>query len=97
MTCKKCGGEIHGDACKLCEMFAEQAPPGGTCTGWPMKSMSMGVLPSQVQEANEHLAANGIRPSEAVYEPDGRVTIHSAKAKKKVMKAKGMTDFSAFN
>jgi hypothetical protein len=97
VKCKKCGGTIHDGTCKICEMLAEQAPPGGTCTGWPLESMSMAVHSEQAQEANQFLADNGISSREAYHKPDGKLVLESATARKKVMKAKGLTDLSAFN
>jgi hypothetical protein len=105
--CAKCGGNLQHDLCTLCEMFAEQSPPGGTCTGWPMKSQNMSVLPEQSLEANQHLAANGISSREAYYEKDGTLVMESAAARKKVLKSKkttlrggkevSMTDLNSFN
>lgn len=95
--CKKCGGNVKLDICLLCEMFEAQSPPGGTCTGWPMESTALGVCTDQVQEANEHLAANGISSREAYYKPDGKLEIQSKAARKKVLKSKGMIDLEDAN
>ena len=97
MKCDKCGGNLRYGLCRLCEMFAAASPPGGTCTGWPMKSMALGVGTDQVQEANEHLAANGISSREAIYQEDGSLEISSKAARKKVLQSKGMVDLEDAN
>lgn len=104
MICPKCGGFVQVGVCKLCEMFEAGSPPGGTCTGWPMKSRSMAVAKHQVQEANQFLSEYGITSREAMYEKDGTLTLESAKAKKKVIAARNkatgsdrLKDLSSFN
>lgn len=95
--CKKCGGTPQHGVCLLCDMFAAASPPGGTSTGWPMTSMAMGCHADQVREGNEFLAAQGISSREAHHTPDGKLQIESNAARKKVLKAKGLTDFGSFS
>lgn len=104
MKCSKCGGTLQHGLCLLCEMFESQSPPGGTCTGWPMESLSMAVCSDQVQEANEFLRDSGISSREAYHKPDGKLVLESAKAKKRVIAAKNkamgsdkLKDLSSFN
>lgn len=86
--CKKCGGTKRMGECKICIMLAAQSPPGGTCTLWPMESMSLAEHPDDVQAANEKLAAAGIGSREAHYKKNGKLVLESAAARKKVMKTK---------
>lgn len=107
MKCEKCkkAAALRGkNVCGICEVLEAQQPPGGTCTGWPMKSLSMAVHSEQAQEANQFLAANGISSREAYHEKDGTLVLESAKARKKVIAAKNKAmgtdkykDLSAFN
>lgn len=86
--CGKCGGALQKGLCLICPMLADQAPPGGTCTMWPMESMSLAEHPDDVQAANEKLAAAGIGSREAYYKLNGKLVLESAAARKKVMKTK---------
>lgn len=97
MICPKCGGDVQVGTCKICEMLESGIPPGGTCTGWPMESMRMAVHPSQVAEANGHLAAHGISSREAYHKKNGKLVLESAAARKKVLKSKGMIDLEDAN
>jgi hypothetical protein len=95
----KCGRDAmrFKDECGICEILRCQSPPGGTSTGWPMKSKAMGCHSDQVEEGNAFLAENGISHRDAHHESDGQLVLSSAKARKAVLKAKGMTDLNSFN
>lgn len=60
---------------------------------WPMRSMAMSVLPSQVEEANNHLKTNGCN---ARHSPDGIMHIPDAGDKKRVLRAKGARDYDSY-
>jgi hypothetical protein len=104
----KCGAQAlrRKLVCGVCECLESGEVPGGLQPStWPQTSMSLAVHPSQALEANQHLSNHGIGSREAHYQPDGRLVLESAAAKKKVLKTKTTvsggkrihaTDLSAF-
>ncbi len=90
VTCKKCGGTIHGDECKLCEMFQCAAGPDGhrpSC--WPMLSSGMGVHPKDIKKAMASARQHGVAVE---YNSDGRAIIRSRQDRKNLMKISGIHD-----
>ena len=52
MKCKTCGGNRTKDQCKICELLASGRPPGGHHSAhFPRAVSSLGLHPSQVEEA----------------------------------------------
>lgn len=88
--CRKCGGTPAPTGCKLCELFASHAPPGGTpTTGWPMVSEALAVDPSQVGEANARARRHGIPVH---YDAGGFCHIPDRAARKKLLRLENLKD-----
>lgn len=89
--CPACGGTVHrSGVCKLCEMFAAAAAPGGDKPeGWPMLSDAMGVAPRQVEGAMAVDKRLGVPIS---YAPDGRAVYENQSQRNAHMKAHGFHD-----
>ena len=90
--CKKCGGNLHGPECKLCEMFSAGTTPGGhgtTC--WPMVSEALAVHPRQVDQANERARRHGIN---VAYDQKGNCHIPDRGNRKKILRLEGLRDNS---
>jgi hypothetical protein len=86
----KCGAEKTAGPCKLCDMFAAAAAPGGTgTTGWPMVSNALSVSPRQAAAANARAKAHGIG---VVYDSKGKCHISDRGNRKKLMRLEGMHD-----
>ncbi len=89
-VCKKCGGTIHGEECKLCEMFAEAEPALAAAPGlwdnWGHMG-SLAVHPSQVAAANARLKRHGIVGG---YDPKGDVHVPDRANAKKLLRLEGM-------
>ncbi len=65
---------------------------GGISLNWPKKCDGTGVLPSQTQEASEHLASQGV-PTE--FAPDGRAILRDRSHRNNVLEALGLHDKDA--
>lgn len=89
-TCRKCGGTIHGEACKLCELFRDgflvHDGVEKERLNNPKLSDALAVHPKQVQEATERAKRHGIP---TYYRPDGRPEIVSRAHQKKLLKLEG--------
>lgn len=87
-VCPDCGGTIHRTGvCKLCEMFAASAAPGGDKSeGWPMLSDAMAVHPRQIEGA---MAADKKLGVPVEYVGDGRVKYANQSQRNAHMKAHG--------
>lgn len=90
--CEKCGGRIHGHACKLCEMFETGSTPlGHTAGSWPIRSDALGCHPSQIAEIMERNKKAGV--TGVSYDPaDGTAIIDSRQERKKLIAAEGYHD-----
>lgn len=83
--CRRCGGNrTKTGKCNICEMLGQGAVPGGTqTTGWPMKSVAIGVHADQVEEANARNKRHGVN---VVYAQDGDAIIPTPGEYKKLQK-----------
>jgi hypothetical protein len=91
-VCKKCGGTIHGDECKLCELFASSSPPPAAQSGlWESWGQlgALAVSPKQVAEANARLKRHGIV---GAYDPTGNIHVPDRANRKKLLRLEGMHD-----
>lgn len=91
-TCPKCGGNLHGPTCKLCEMFETGQVPGGHhTTTWPQNmGDSLGVHPDQIPEAMERNKRHGV--TGVTYNADGEPLVADRGARKKLLRVEGVHD-----
>lgn len=89
-VCKKCGGTVWPEGCRLCPLFASQQTPGGHhTTTWPLVSEALAVHPKQVAEANARAKRHGIS---VTYQKDGRCIIPDRGNRKKLLRLEGLHD-----
>jgi hypothetical protein len=96
-VCTKCGGNVRGEKCLLCELFAvgqtfgeANVLVGGTPTsGWPIKSLALAVHPNQVEQANARAKRHGIN---VTYSKSGACHIPDRANRKKLLRLEGMHD-----
>lgn len=77
---------------KLAALFGTEVG-GDRPSCWPHTSRAAAVHPSQVAEANAHLAASGSR---CYHDKSGKLVSPSKAEFKKMLAVKGLRDFSAF-
>lgn len=71
----------------------------GACHAWRrgLRSVALGVNPTQIPEATEQLRKAGVSESEAHFTREGHLMIHSRQARKRILKTVGMIDKDSFN
>ncbi len=74
------------------DITAELSRRKDICGNWPKKCDGTGVLPSQVAEASEQLASEGV-PTQ--FAPDGRCILESRGHRNKVLQVLGLHDKDA--
>lgn len=92
-VCRKCGGNLYANGCRLCPMFAASKAAGGQQpSGWPMTSQALAVHPSQVAEANERNRRHGLGTR---YDPaTGNAIIPDRTDRKRLLRLEGFHDKS---
>ena len=93
-VCTKCGGTVHAEHCKLCELFAEgfegYAGVEVCRLNNPAGSLALKVHPKQVQEAIASAKKRGV-PTE--FDRTGKPLFTSRAHKKAYLKAYGYVNF----
>lgn len=88
-TCKKCGGNLHGPKCLLCELFEAGLAYDGVekeRLNNPKLSDALKVHPRQIPAAMARDKRHGV-PTD--YHPDGRPIITSRAHQKRLIKSLG--------
>lgn len=90
-------GKLRHDGCKLCEMFAEQRPPGGAApstwgTAAPIHSEAMAVHPDQIPAVMERNKKHGL--GHIRYDRHGAPILTDRAMRRDLMRLEGLHDRS---
>lgn len=94
--CRKCGGRIFADGCRLCPLFAQGQQNGyANMPGcWPQNmGLSLGVHPTQVEKARARAKRHGISVE---YTRNGDVIVPDRTERKKLLRLEGRIDKNSF-
>lgn len=92
--CKKCGGRIFPDGCRLCPLFAQGQSAGfANGSGWPMVSEALAVHPKQVGDANARAKRHGIN---VTYDGKGFCHIPDRNERRKLLRLEALHDNNSF-